>query len=149
MKKRYSAGKESSFGIFLLAVIIIITVVSYGFPVLLNESYSLSDFIIPSLIDIPLIFLILWCWLDTYYLVDNGVLIARCGPFIRKISINEIILVRLNQKTIYGIWKPTLSWKSIEVKYSKYKSVYITPEKQDEFLSGLKNINSKIEIFQN
>lgn len=149
MKKRYSARKDNSFGGFLLVVIIIMAGVSYGFPLLFNESCSLSDFIIPSLIDIPLIFLLLWCWFDTYYLIDNGMLITKCGPFIRKIQIPEINLVRLNQKTISGTWKPTLSWKSIEVRYSKYYSVYITPTKQEEFLYELKNINRRIEIFQN
>ena len=55
-------------------------------------------------------------------------------------------MIRLNQKTIGGTIKPTLSWNSIEIRYKKHRSVFVTPERQDEFVGRLKSINDKIEI---
>lgn len=55
-------------------------------------------------------------------------------------------MIRLNQKTIGGTIKPTLSWNSMEIKYKEYRSVFITPGRKDDFLGPLKRINDKIEI---
>ncbi len=58
-------------------------------------------------------------------------------------------MIRLNQKTIGGTWKLTLSWNCMEIKYKKSRSIYITPERQDDFIHQLKTINHNIEIKQN
>ena len=146
MTQRYSCKKGRSFGIFLLISSLIIIGAAYGLPILTSEKYSFKELIITSFFVIPVIGMFLWCWNDTYYLIDKETLIAKCGPFIWRVSIQEITLIRLNQKTIGGSFKPTLSWNSIEIQYKMYRSIYVTPDKLDEFLSHLQNINGKIEI---
>jgi hypothetical protein len=148
MTKKYSCERGLSFGVFLLAGSLILLGVAYGLPLLLHETTSIKIYIIKSLIVIPLPGVFLWGWLDTYYLIDNETLIAKCGPFIWRVAIRKITIIRLNQKTIGGTLKPTLSWNSIEIRYN-YRSIYITPQKQDSFISELKIINDKIEIKQN
>ena len=148
MTRKYSAKKERSFGLFLLICSLMIIGVAYGLPLLLNDTYSSKEFMLISLFVTPVLGLFLWCWFDTYYQIDNETLIAKCGPFIWRVSIRGITLIRLNQKTIGGTLKPTLSWNSIEIQYRKYRSIYINPDKQDDFLSKLKSINDKIEIKQ-
>jgi hypothetical protein len=146
MTKKYSCKKGHSFGIFLLTGALVIVGVAYGLPFLSDETYSFKKFILTTIFVIPVPGLFLWCWLGTYYLIDNETLITRCGPFIRRVSIKEITLIRLNQRTISGIWKPTLSFDSIEVQYKTDQSIYITPQNQDDFLSELKNTNDKIKV---
>jgi hypothetical protein len=60
--------------------------------------------------------------------------------------ISEILLIRLNQKTIGGAWKPTLSWDCIEIKNKKSGSVFITPDNLNDFIGHLKRLNERIEI---
>lgn len=146
MTQRYPVKKDLSFGIFLPISCLIITGVAFGLPLLLNEAFSVREFLIVSIFVILVIGLILWCWYGTFYLIENGILIARCGPFTWKIPVREITTIRLNQKTIGGIWKPSLSWNSIQIQYGKYQSINITPVKQDDFLNELQKINDKIEI---
>jgi hypothetical protein len=149
MIQKYPCKKDQSFGIFLLISSVIIIGFAYGLPILTNDKYSFKELIITSLFVIAIICLLLWCWFDTYYLIDKETLIAKCGPFIWRVPISEITLIRLNQKTIGGTFKPTLSWKSIEIQYKTYRSIYVTPDKIDEFLSHIENTNDKIEIKQN
>jgi hypothetical protein len=148
MTQRYSSKKGRSFGFFLIISCLILIGSAYILPLLTSEKYTFKVFIIGSLFVIPVISLLLWCWYSTYYMIDNETLIARCGPFIWRISIQEITVIRLNQKTIGGTYKPSLSWESIEIQYKMFRSIYITPEKLDNFLSELKKINDKIEIKQ-
>jgi hypothetical protein len=148
MVKKYSCKRGRLFGIVLLTGCLVIIGFAYGLPFLSDEIYSFKEFIITTVFVIPVPGLFLWCWLGTYYLIDNETLIARCGPFIRRVLINDITLIRLNQRTISGIWKPTLSFESIEVQYKTDRSIYITPQNQDDFLSELKNTNDKIKIMQ-
>ena len=147
MPKKYLCERGLSFGLFLLVSSLILLGVAYGLPLLLNKTYSINDFLISSIIVIPLLGVFLWCWLDTYYLIDNDKLIIKYGPFMWRVAIQKITIIRLNQKTIGGTWKLTLSWDSIEIRYSD-RSIYITPQNQDSFLTELKHLNNKIEIKQ-
>ena len=111
-----------------------------------SDSLSIAGLIISIFITTIVVGLFLWIWFDTNYVIDNGLLIAKSGPMIWKVQISEIIFIRLNQKTIGGNWKPTLSWNCIEIRYKKYRSIFITPERQDDFIRQIKQINDKIEI---
>jgi hypothetical protein len=145
---RYSGTKSRSFGLFLLISSAVIVFVAIGLPILINKTIDLTGLIIAGLIVIPTLGLFLWAWLDTFYLIDKENLKIKCGPFMWRINVSDIKTIRLNQKTIGGTMKPTLAWNSIEIRYKKYRSIFITPERQDDFVSRLKEINDKIEIKQ-
>ena len=148
MNYKIYSKKSRSFGMFLIFTCLFITLIAYGQLLLKNDSYSALDFIIPSLIVTPVLGLFLWIWKATYYLIHNEILIAKSGPLIWKVPIKEITLIRLNQDTIGGTWKLTLSWSCIEVKYNKYRSIFISPSNEGEFLERILKINSKIDIRQ-
>lgn len=149
MDTKFAVKKSCSFGYFLLIISIVIGVVAIGLPVLTKDSQSASELLISIIITAMSVGLFLWIWIDTYYIIDNETLIAKSGPMIWKVPIKEISFIRLNQKTIGGIWKPTLSWDCIEIKYKKYRSISITPVKQDDFIGQLKQLNVNIEIKKN
>jgi hypothetical protein len=145
---KYSGKKSRSFGLFLLLSSIVILFVTIGLPILVNKSLDSTGLIISSLIILPTLGLFLWAWIDTFYLIDKDNLKVKCGPFVWRINVLDIKIIRLNQKTIGGTMKPTLSWSSIEIRYKKYRSIFISPERQEDFISQLKSINDKIEIKQ-
>lgn len=128
MDIHFAVRKSNSIGYFLWISSIVIGFVGIGLPLLIVDSISISELIISISIDTIVVGLFLWIWYDTNYTIDNDLLIAKSGPMVWKIPINEISYIRLNQKTFGGTWKPTLSWNCIEIKYKKYRSIYISPE---------------------
>jgi len=146
MYTKFTVKKSNSFGYFLLISIIVIGFAAIGLPLLSGDSFNITGLTVGLIITTLVGGLFLWIWIDTNYVIDNEFLIAKSGPIIWRVPIREISFVRLNQKTIGGTWKPTLSWVCIEIRYKKYRSIFITPEKQDDFIGQLKQINDKIEI---
>ncbi|MCG6185903.1 PH domain-containing protein [Maribellus maritimus] len=148
MNSKFSCKKSRSFGEFLITVSLFITLVAFGLPVILKDTIDLVAFIVSSLFILITIGLFLWLWFGTYYIIDNEILIAKFGPLTWKVPINEISFIRLNQETIGGTWKLTLSWKCIELKYKKPRSIFISPNNQSVFIDRLVKINPQIEIKQ-
>ena len=148
MNSKFSCKKSRSFGGFLIAASLFITLVVFGLPAIFKDTFDLIEFIVSSLLVLITIGLFLWLWCGTYYLIDNEILIAKSGPLTWKIPIKEILFIRLNQDTIGGTWKLTLSWKCIELKYKKSRSIFISPNNESDFLDKLVKINPQIEIKQ-
>lgn len=144
--KKYSAERTRSFALFYVITSIFLVGFTIVFPFILRLPFSLKDFFISNIIVVIVIGLFLWTWLGTYYIIDGTTLIIRYGPLRWKLPISEIKKIHLNQSTIGGIQKATLSWKSMEIKYKKSRSIHITPQNQVEFLADLKKLNEKIEI---
>ena len=65
-----------------------------------------------------------------------------------RIRIDEMRLIRLNQCTLSGLARYTLSWRSMEIRYKKYGSVNISPLDQARFLESLLRINPTIAIME-
>jgi hypothetical protein len=146
MKHKFPSKKSRIFGFLLLIVSVFIILVGIVSPII--EAVSILEIVFLTLISGFVVGLFLWCWLATYYVVENENLIVRLGPFVWKIFIKDISLIRLNQKTIGGTWKPTLSWNSIEIKYQSRRSIFVSPENEEGFLERLLVINKAIEIKQ-
>ena len=143
---RYQGKKSRTFGVFLTIFSIVILFVSFGLPLILDAAINTIQWIVIGFICLPIIGLFIWCWRTTYYIVAKDLLIAKCGPFRWKIPIDDIKVIRLDQKTIGGTWKPTLSWNCIEIENKNGWSIYISPEKQDDFIGQLTTLNSTIKI---
>ncbi len=144
MRTRFMTSKSG-----LIKVIIFITILLLlgliGYLSLVNQRLR-PEMIIVSLIAGLIIFLMTWIWVGTYYLVNNDKLVAACGPFIWRINIADINYIRLNQNTLGGMYKATLSTKGIEIKYKKRCSLMVSPIQQDKFVDRLKELNKMIEI---
>lgn len=148
MSKRFSCVKSPSFGIFLISVSLLIPILAIALPWYTGDIHSNVDLIARTFFAFILPLLSLWIWFGTYYVIDNEILITQSGPMIFKIPVSQISVIRLNQKTIGGLWKPTTSWNSIQIEYNKFDSVYISPVKEDEFISELRRINPGIVVKQ-
>lgn len=142
----FQAEKSAGFGLFLLAVGLLVLFLSVGLPLITIDGLNSITMLIKCFITFIVNGFFLWCWLSTYYKFDNKTLIVKCGPFRWLLPIKEIKSIRLNQNTFGGIIKPTLSWKCIEIDYSDNKTISISPKNQDRFLDILKDINNEISI---
>lgn len=146
MTIKYNSRKCKSFGMILLIAGIVVTGTSWILPLSINENLSILNYLTISLIDIFTISLFVWLWTGTYYLISEIQLIAAFGPLKWKVPIEAINLIRINQNTIGGMVKLTLSFKCIEIKYGHRNSIFISPDRQEQFIEELKKRNTNIEI---
>jgi hypothetical protein len=146
MSKKFTSVKALTFGLFLICINLAILFLAVGYPWISGNIHSMSDLLARIFMGMVLPSFSLWIWFGTSYTLDKDILTAKSGPQVFKIPVSLISVVRLNQKIIGGLWKPTLSWNSIQIEYNKFDSVFISPEKQDVFIEELLKINPGIEI---
>jgi hypothetical protein len=143
---KFKPKRSRSFGILFLIIVILVLAISWFLPRIIKEELSTLDNCIVLLVNIVVASFFLWLWEGTFYTIDNKWLVATFGPFRWKVLINEINYIRLNQKVIGGMIKLTLSSDSIEIRYKKRNSIFISPDAQSDFIAELKRVNDKIEI---
>lgn len=115
--------------IFFLGIMLVITIIdkNWGGAIIL---IAVTIFILSFLF-------------RTYYVVEGQVLKIVSG-FVFKKEI-DIMSIRKIEKTNTPLSSPALSLKDrIEIYYSKFDSVIISPERQSEFIATLKLINKNI-----
>jgi hypothetical protein len=85
-------------------------------------------------------------YLYTVYIIDGDTLKIRCGWIIRKnIAIANIREIR--QPVSVARMSPALATKKgIDILYTKYDSVVISPERRGEFIAKLQVINPEIKV---
>jgi len=149
METKFKARRSLSFGLFLLISTIIVGFMAIGFPLMVGTAPNTASLAITVTFTIVYLIFVLWIWLGTFYTIDNENLVTRSGPFLWKIRIKDIRQIRLNQKTISGIWKPTISWDCIEIDYGKYQSISISPLLEKNFIDHLRQINDRIVVMEN
>lgn len=149
MPRKFSSVRSVAFGLFLLSACLLIIFLAIILPWFTGNVHTITELIIRILFALILPFYSLWIWLGTSYITDGEMLTARSGPMVFKIPIRNITAIRLNQKTIGALWKPTTSWNSIQIEYDKSDSVFISPSDQEGFIAELLTINRDIEIKQN
>ena len=137
--KIYQANRKGFINYLLIGSIILPIFVLY----LDKNTFTEKPLILLPLV-IPLI-LILWIYFDTSYKIENNQLIYRSGFLRGKI---EIINIReiLKGKTMWSGIKPALAGKGLIIRYNKYEEIYVAPENNDDMISDLLEINSKIKI---
>ncbi|RYZ80579.1 MAG: hypothetical protein EOO68_37145, partial [Moraxellaceae bacterium] len=87
----------------------------------------------------------LWLWFDTGYKISEKELYYRSGPIRGKINITSISHITKNETNYSGL-KPALATKGLIIRYGNWKEIYISPERKDEFLNILLQINPAIQI---
>ncbi len=148
MSKKFTSVKSLSFGIFLLSASLLIIFLAIVLPLYSGDIHSTAELTTRILFALIIPVFALWIWIDTNYIIEEKVLTAKSGPMVFKIRISDISVIRLNQKTIGALWRPALSWKSIQIEYNKSDSVFISPSEQERFIAELLLINRDIEIRQ-
>ena len=112
-------------------------------PALFEDSYK--PFVVLFSIHFLVIIFIIWLFKSTYYKIENSYLHWKSGPFYGKIDISSINKIEYH-KGIYvpTLWKPALSHIGLIITYHKYDDIYISPEKQEEFIATLQRLNPNI-----
>jgi hypothetical protein len=146
MTERFESQRSRGFAIFLLSIWLVLAFVVFALPYLLGQNPKIKEFAVSGIILTLIFALFYWFWTGTHYTIIRDLLIIKCGPFKWKIDIHDIRQVKVGQLSIGGLIKPTLAWKSMELKYKKYGTMHISPKNPDRFLGILKNINQEMNV---
>ena len=96
---------------------------------------------------IPLCLLV-WNYVSTYYILENGKLKYRSGLIKGEIDIATIQEIQPYKTSWVGL-KPALAQKGIIIKFHKYDEIYISPENNEKFTEELIKINPSILVKYN
>lgn len=146
MNNKFKSKKSNSLGILLILVSFMILFLSFGLPIIIRQPLGSTELIIKTLISVLVIGFFIWCWTNTYYVINKTRLFAIFGPFNFHIEIQDIKEITTEQKTIGWIIRPTLSWNCIVIECGDFKTLAISPENQDTFINTLTDINKEIKI---
>ncbi|MEQ9098264.1 MAG: PH domain-containing protein [Imperialibacter sp.] len=92
---------------------------------------------------IPILVFILTIFFGTGYAIKDSVLIVKIGPFIAdKVEIKDIWTAH---RTYTLLSAPANSIRRLRIKY-KGGEVVISPDRENEFLEALKQLNPTIEV---
>jgi hypothetical protein len=113
------------------------------FAVLLTTGYLGHHFLRTLAISAPVLLFILPIFLHTYYTIEDGRLLIRCGFFFyRAIDIQTIQkIVETNNLTS----SPAPSLDRLELFYAKYDSIMVSPKDKAGFIQLMTEINPKIK----
>ena len=139
--KVYKANKKGLVN-YLLIVFLVLPVVIF---LLDTDMFTAKPFILLPLF-IPTIF-VLWMYFDTVYKIENGRLIYRSAFLKGQIEISTITEITKGETMWVGI-KPALSKEGLIITFNKQDKVYLAPESNDEMISHLLELNSKIKIVE-
>jgi hypothetical protein len=83
----------------------------------------------------------------TYYEIQENVLLVSMFFYKTKIKISEIRTIKYSNSMMKtNFYKPGFHHKGIEIVYHKYDDIFISPEKRDQFIAELLEINPNITI---
>lgn len=107
---------------------------------------SATSGLMGKLIGFIIIGLLIWIWFGTGYRVENETVIVKCGPFKRKINIQEINKIGRNK----SIWSaPALAVDRLAIQYGRYDGILIAPKNKAEFILLLVDKNPNIKVDKN
>lgn len=108
-----------------------------------NESTSSIHVIMISI----LIAVILWILFDTRYVIRDGFLFYRSGPFRGRIDIQKIQKIEyFSGMHVPVTMKPALDTKGFIITYDTLNEVYVSPQKKDKFIAKLLELNPEIVV---
>ncbi|GAA0313243.1 PH domain-containing protein [Oceanobacillus oncorhynchi subsp. oncorhynchi] len=87
--------------------------------------------------------LLLWIWFKTNYTVEEKTLKITCGPFKKKVKIDDIRSIRQTKDPFTA---PALSMDKLEINYDSFKIIAISPKDKQTLIHHLLKQNPNIEI---
>lgn len=82
----------------------------------------------------------LWLFMGTKYTFTKNTLSITCGPFRKKIFVDQIMSVKPSNSMISG---PALSLERLEIKCYNGDTVLISPKDKTGFLEHLENLQKR------
>ncbi|MFM2266160.1 MAG: hypothetical protein RLZ77_1580 [Bacteroidota bacterium] len=108
-----------------------------------NERTSTIHVLMISII----IFVIVWILFDTRYVIRDGFLFYRSGPFRGRIDIQKINKIEYYSGMHVPVtMKPALDTKGFIITYGTQNEVYVSPQKREKFIAKLLELNPNIEV---
>lgn len=137
---------KSAFSTFNVIILLIPVLLVLTIGIFTEEDSNLIIF--PPLGIFTLLFLIFTIlYFTTYYEIQKEVLLISMFFYKTKIKISEIRSIKYSNSIIKtNFYKPGFHHKGIEIMYHKYDDIFISPEKKDQFIAQLLEINPNIEI---
>ncbi|MFA1820782.1 PH domain-containing protein [Virgibacillus oceani] len=99
-----------------------------------------------SVVILPLAVFLLWFWFKTDYRIMDNKIKIRYGPIRQTVPIEDIRSIRKMKSRFAAA--PALSSDRIQIDYSKYDLVRISPENEEKFIKMLLEINPDILVDQ-
>jgi len=97
---------------------------------------------VSSVVILPLAIFLLWFWFKTDYRITENKIKIRYGPIRQTIPIGDIKRIRKVKSRFAAA--PALSSDRLQIDYSKYDMVRISPENEKKFIKILLDINPDI-----
>lgn len=137
---------KSAFSTFNIIILLIPALLVLTISIFTEEDSRLIIF--PPLGILTFLFLIITVLYNTtYYEIQKEVLIISMFFYKTKIKISEIRTLKYSNSIIKtNLYKPGFHEKGIEIMYNKYDDIFISPDKRDQFIAQLLEINPNIEI---
>ena len=108
-----------------------------------NERTSSIHLIMISII----IFVIVWILFDTRYVIRDGFLFYRSGPFRGRIDVQKIDKIEYYAGMHVPVtMKPALDTKGFIITYDSRNEVYVSPQKKEKFIAALLELNPEIVV---
>lgn len=137
--KIYKANRKGFINYLLIGTILLPIVIFFFDKGTFTESPII---LLPFLSAFSLIF---WIYADTYYKIENHLLIYHSAFLRGKVEILNIKEILIGETMWSGV-KPALASKGLIIKYNKYDDVYLAPENNDEMIADLLKINPEIKL---
>ena len=129
---------------------ILIGVVIWGVALLLlygiYQAVFIDVTILGTVVMTALLVLLVSFWFRTIYKIEEDILHIHYGPFRFQVAISEITSIRHAKSIFTG---PALSVERIEITYSNYNVIQISPKEKETLVKQLMQMNPNIEILHN
>ena len=135
----YKSKKDIMIGVVIWGVALFLL---YG----VYEAMFIKENILGAVVMTALLVVLIIFWFRTIYKIEGDILHIYYGPFRFKVKISEIISIRHAKNIFTG---PSLSIERIEITYSNYSVIQISPKEKEELVKVLLQMNPNINILHN
>ncbi|MGM9945569.1 MAG: PH domain-containing protein [Lysinibacillus sp.] len=135
----YKSKKDSLIGVVIWGVVLFLL---YG----VYDATFIKENIVGAVVMTALLVLLVSFWFRTIYKIEGDMLHIYYGPFRFQVVISEITSIRHAKNIFTG---PSLSIERIEITYSNYRVIQISPKEKEKFVKALLQTNPGIEILHN
>ena len=115
-------------------------------PSLVNDSIKGNSLLLAIGINALSIIFLGLIYFNTYYTLSNQFLKYKSGPFGGKVKIDKITCVDFGKTQWVGLRRYGLAQKGLIIYFNNYDDLYISPERQEQFIEQLLSYNDKIIV---
>ena len=135
----YKSKKDMLIGVVIWGVAFLLL---YG----IYQAVFIDVTILGTVVMTALLVLLVSFWFRTIYKFEEDILHIYYGPFRFQVMISEITSIRHAKNIFTG---PSLSIERIEITYSNYSVIQISPKEKQELVKALVQMNPNIKILHN